>query len=219
VPHLQKQIVRACMVAGRPVITATQMLESMTHAPTPTRAEVSDVANAVLDGTDAVMLSGETAIGHDPVGAVRTMARVAERAEREADDLHWGRVLDEQAGAGITAAITHAAWRAARDTNAAAILCCTWSGTTVRALARFRPNGHLLALSPNPRALRRLCLTWGATPLPVAEFASSDAMVDAAIAAAREHGYVAPGDVVVVLAGTPHQEESVTDVLRLVHVR
>ena len=219
VPHLQKRIVRACMLAGKPVITATQMLESMTHAPTPTRAEASDVANAVLDGTDAVMLSGETAIGHDPVAAVRTMARIAERAEREADDLHWSRVLDEQAGSGITAAITHAAWRAARDTNAAAILCCTWSGTTVRALARFRPTGHLLGLSPNPRALRRLCLTWGATPVALPTLASSDAMVDAAIAAARQQGYVVSGDVVVVLAGAPHQAESVTDILRLVHVR
>src|SRR5205807_1643955 len=98
VPHLQKRIVRACMLRARPVITATQMLESMTHSATPTRAEASDVANAVLDGTDAVMLSGETAVGHDPAGAVGTMARIAERAGRGADDLHGAHLLDERAG-------------------------------------------------------------------------------------------------------------------------
>ena len=218
VPHHQKRIVRACMLRGRPVITATQMLESMTYAPTPTRAEASDVANAVLDGTDAVMLSGETAVGHDPVGAVRTMARIAERAEREADDLHWGHLLDERAGPGITAAMTHAAWRAARDTHAAAIVCCTWSGTTVRALARFRPTGHLLAMSPNPNTIRRLCLSWGAVPLPLAESFSAEQMVDAAVEAARTAGFAVSGDVLVVLAGAPHQHDSVTDLLRLVHV-
>jgi pyruvate kinase len=190
----------------------------MTHAPTPTRAEASDVANAVLDGTDAVMLSGETAIGHDPVGAVRTMARIAERAEQEADELHWGRVLDERSGPAITAAMTHAAWRAARDTHAAAILCCTWSGTTVRALARFRPTGHLLALSPNLLTIRRLSLSWGAVPLPLAESASAEAMVDAAVEAARAAGYLVAGDVVVVLAGAPHQTDSDTDLLRLLRV-
>jgi len=218
VPHLQKRIVRACTLRARPVITATQMLESMTHAASPTRAEASDVANAVLDGTDAVMLSSETAVGHDPVGAVRTMARIAERAEREADDLHWAHLLDEQAGSGITEAVTHAAWRAARDTGAAAILCCTWSGNTVRALSRFRPTGHLVGLSPNPRTVRRLSLTWGAATMPLAEHTSAEAMVDAAVEAARDAGYVTPGDIAVVLAGGPHQRDSVTDVLRLVRV-
>jgi pyruvate kinase len=219
VPHLQKRIVRACMLRARPVITATQMLESMTHAATPTRAEASDVANAVLDGTDALMLSGETAVGHDPAAAVRTMARIAGRAEREADDLHWAHLLDEQAGSGITEAITHAAWRAARDTGAAAILCCTWSGNTVRALSRFRPTAHLIGLSPNPRTVRRLSLTWGASAMALAEHTSAEAMVDAAVEAARDAGYVAAGDVAVVLAGGPHERDSVTDVLRLVRVR
>ena len=218
VPHLQKRIVRACMLRARPVITATQMLESMTHSATPTRAEASDVANAVLDGTDAVMLSGETAVGHDPAGAVRTMARIAERAEREADDLHWAHLLDERAGSGITEAITHAAWRAARDTGATAILCCTWSGNTVRALSRFRPTAHLVGLSPNPCTVRRLALCWGAEAMALGEHTSAEAMVDAAVDAARDAGYVAAGDVAVVLAGGPHQRDSVTDVLRLVHV-
>ncbi|HMC43147.1 MAG TPA: pyruvate kinase, partial [Acidimicrobiales bacterium] len=219
VPHLQKRIVRACMLRARPVITATQMLESMTHASTPTRAEASDVANAVLDGTDALMLSAETAVGHDPAGAVRTMARIAERAEREVDALHWAHLLDEQAGSGITEAITHAAWRAARDTGAAAILCCTWSGNTVRALSRFRPTAQLVGLSPNPRAVRRLSLSWGASAMALAEYASAEAMVDAAVDAACQAGYLAAGDVAVVLAGGPHERDSVTDVLRLVRVR
>ena len=163
VPHLQKRIIRHCVEIGRPVITATQMLESMIHAPSPTRAEVTDVANAVFDGTDAVMLSGETAIGHDPPGVVATMARIAARAESEASYRQWAERLgreqrtwsDDLGVDRITAAITHAAWQAAIGADATAILCCTRSGRTARAMARFRSRCRLIGLSPDPRTVER----------------------------------------------------------------
>ena len=163
VPHLQKQIVRHCVEVGMPVITATQMLESMIDAPSPTRAEVSDVANAVFDGTDALMLSGETAIGHDPALVVATMARIAERAEVEASYRQWAERLGRDpahadgidARDRITAALTHAAWQAAHDAGATAILCCTRSGRTARAMARFRPSARLIGLSPDPQTVAR----------------------------------------------------------------
>src|SRR3954454_1930007 len=170
VPHMQKRIVRSCVAAGVPVITATQMMESMITAPLPTRAEVSDVANAVLDGTSALMLSGETAIGVDPVNAVATMARIALRAEREFDYEGWGQSRGIQqvaenrgapASVRITAAISAAAWRAAKDAGATAILACTNSGTTARAISRFRPVVPLLGVTPALRTARQLSVAWG----------------------------------------------------------
>src|SRR4051794_28283414 len=161
VPHMQKRIVRSCVAAGVPVITATQMMESMITAPLPTRAEVSDVANAVFDGTDALMLSGETAIGHDPALVVRTMARIAGRAEADAAYRGWGERLGrtQRAAAAdgptrVTQAITHAAWLAAVDSDVAAIVCCTSTGATARAMARFRPQAALIGLSPEIRTAR-----------------------------------------------------------------
>jgi len=226
VPHLQKSIVRACVAAGIPVITATQMLESMITAPTPTRAEVSDVANAVFDGTDAVMLSAETAIGHDPALVVRTMARIAERAEREASYAQWanrlGRVQRESFAEGperITQAISHAAWQAAADIGVDAILCCTRSGRTVSAMARFRPLTKMLGLSPSERTVRAMALTWGVTPIAVGTYGSTDDLVWCVIEAAVTAGHVGVGDVVAVLAGAPDQMDGATDVLRIVRVR
>jgi pyruvate kinase len=192
------------------VITATQMLESMIHAPSPTRAEATDVANAVFDGTDALMLSGETAIGHDPALTVRTMAHIAQRAEDEADYVAWGgrlgklqRQAELDAELSLTAAMTHAAWRAAADAGAQAIICCTRSGTTARAVARFRPLPHLLGLTTSERTARQLSLTWGARSVLMDDAGSPDAMAAAAIAAACAHGHVNTGDVVAVLTGVP----------------
>ncbi len=227
VPHLQKDILRRCVEVGRPVITATQMLESMTEAPVPTRAEVSDVANAVFDGTDAVMLSGETAIGRDPVGVVRTMARIAERAESESSYRRWAERLgrrqqvraDDDPVDRITAAITHAAWQAALDVSAPVILCCTRSGRTARSMARYRPAARLVGVSPNARTVNRLTLSWGVQPIQVGEHSSSDDMVWFAVESALQQGLVANGDVVVVLAGSPDRHGgAATDVLRLVRV-
>jgi pyruvate kinase len=209
-----------------PVITATQMLESMVHSPLPTRAEASDVANAVLDGTDAVMLSGETAIGHDPALAVATMARIVETAEANADYLAWGgrlgklqRVSGLPEGLAITGAVTNAAWQVAVDLGSAAIVCCTRSGRTARAVARFRPTCPLVAFSPDAAVQRRLALSWGVEPLGVDVYGSADEMVWHAVERTVQHGIAAPGDTVVVIAGSPESEESASDVLRVVRVR
>jgi pyruvate kinase len=225
VPHLQKRIIRACVAAGVPVVTATQMLESMVHSSLPTRAEASDVANAVLDGTDAVMLSGETAIGHDPQAAVATMARIVEAAEGEADYLAWGgrlgrlqRATPLPEGLAITAAVTNAAWEVAVDLDAAAIVCCTRSGRTARAMARFRPPCPLLAYSPDEAVQRKLTLSWGVGPGAVDLYDSVDEMVWYAVERTVQAGVAAPGDTVVALAGSPESPESASDVLRVIRV-
>jgi pyruvate kinase len=227
VPHLQKSIVRQCVEYGIPVIIATQMLESMITAPSPTRAEVTDIANAVFDGTDALMLSGETAIGHDPSLTVATMAKIAERAEAEASYRAWaarlGRIQRDRWDSlhdRVTAAVTHAASEAAVDVNATAILCCTGSGRTARAMARFRPEMELVALSPNERTVNALALSWGVGPLHVEASTSTDDMVSSAVSAAIEHGRIALGDSVIVLAGSPDRDATTAaNVMRIVTVR
>ena len=228
VPIYQKRIIRTGVAYGRPVITATQMLESMVHAPAPTRAEVSDVANAVFDGTSALMLSGETAIGHDPVDAVATMSRIARRAEREFDYRGWGSSLGRQqlsdvhgspAHVRITAAISAAAWRAAADAEATAIIACTNTGATARAIARFRPTVPVIAATPSLETARQLSCAWGVTPLVTDAHGTSDEIVWFAIEGATRLGAVKPGDVVAVLVGAPNEPDPTTDALRLVRVR
>jgi pyruvate kinase len=227
VPHYQKRIIRVGVAYGRPVITATQMLESMTHAPTPTRAEVSDVANAVFDGTSALMLSGETAIGSDPVNVVATMANIAERAERDFDYAGWGSRLGRlqtrttqelEAHTRITAAISAAAWRAAAESDAAAIIACTNSGATARAISRFRPTAPILAATTSLTTARQLSVAWGIRPIVVDPQGSTDDIVWFAVKAASDLGMVQSGDVVAVLVGSPIEPEPTTDVLRLVRV-
>jgi pyruvate kinase len=226
VPHLQKSIVRQCVEFGIPVITATQMLESMVTAPSPTRAEVSDVANAVFDGTDAVMLSAETAVGSAPAHVVATMSRIAERAEAEANYQQWsewlGRLQREHwysPGDRITAALTHAASQAARDAGATAILCCTRSGRTARAMARFRPKAQLIGLSPLASTVNRMTLSWGVDPIEVDTYTTTDEMVWFAVQTAFDQGRIATGDTVLVLAGAPdRQSTAAADVLRIVQV-
>ncbi|MDQ1395586.1 MAG: pyruvate kinase [Acidimicrobiaceae bacterium] len=228
VPHIQKRIIRSGVAWGRPVITATQMLESMVHAPTPTRAEVSDVANAVFDGTSALMLSGETAIGNDPVNVVATMSRIAARAEQDFDYHGWGSGLGRQQTAAVAgarpsvrigAAITAAAWRAAIDAEVAAIVCCTRTGATARAISRFRPTAPLLAVTPSARTARQLSLAWGVQTAINDVQATTDDMVWFAVQTASELGLAKPGDIVAVLAGSPEEPEPTTDVLRLVRLR
>ena len=226
VPHIQKAIIKSGVRYGRPVITATQMLESMVTASVPTRAEVTDVANAVLDGTSAVMLSAETAVGVDPVGVVTTMARIAQRAERDFDYIGWGSNVGAQEIAGssysparITAATTAAGWRAAVEEDAAAIIACTRGGNTARAISRFRPAMPIVAVTPIEHTVRQLSLSWGVDTLLVGEADSTDQVVWFAVQAAVHAGYARPGDVVVVLAGSPIEAEPATDTLRLVRVR
>lgn len=226
VPHLQKRIIRHCVEVGVPVITATQMMESMITSPSPTRAEVSDIANAVFDGTDALMLSAETAIGADPAAVVRSMARIAGRAESEASYAQWasrlGRSQREQWPDGpsrITMAITHAAGMAAADAGAAAILCCTTTGRTARAMARFRPTPTLISLSPDPATVRAMALSWGVRSLAVSTYHSTDDLVWFAVERAVQSGLVESGQTVLVLAGAPDRPSGAsTDVLRIVRV-
>ena len=222
VPHLQKRIIRACVARGLPVITATQMLESMTTAPSPTRAEATDVANAVGDGTDALMLSAETAIGHDPALTVRTMARIAQRAEQFDDHTgHAPRGLVERRAPStqaVTVAMAHAALRAAEELRLAVIVCCTRSGSTARAMAAVRPGCRLLGASPSPATARQLALSWGVEPLVVGEYRTIDEMVWCVVEAAVERGVVRHGDTIAVLAGAPGRAVGTTDVLRVVGV-
>jgi pyruvate kinase len=225
VPHIQKKLIRSSVAWGRPVITATQMLESMINSPVPTRAEVTDVANAVFDGTSAVMLSGESAVGIDPVNAVATMARIARRADAEFDSDGWGRNLPAQnfasegpAGARITAAIGAAAWRASVEENAAVIIACTNTGATARAISRFRPSAPIVAATPFGLTARQLTTSWGIDTVLVPEAKTTDEAVNQAVEAVRRGGYAKPGDVVVVLAGSLGDPEPVTDTLRLVRI-
>jgi len=217
VPFLQKRIIRACNRVGKPVITATQMLQSMMERPTPTRAEASDVVNAVLDGTDAVMLSGETAVGAYPVEAVRTMAALCANAETH---LLPGPSLESDrhpAVSTVTEAISRATVKIAAEVGARAILTATMSGTTARMVARHRPRVPVLAATPNPRTLARLTLVWGVIPLRVPRFATTDEMIALMEQAAVEKGLVRKGDRVVLTAGVPFGGVGRTNMLK-VHV-
>lgn len=216
VPFHQKRIIRLCNRVGKPVITATQMLQTMIEHPTPTRAEASDVANAVLDGTDAVMLSGETAVGAYPVEAARTMARICASAEAH---LRSEPFLYELGcpTASVTEAISRATVEIAAEVGAKAILTATMSGTTARMVARYRPPIPILAATPVPRTQMRLTLVWGVTPVLVPPFATTDEMVVRMVRAAVEAGVVRKGDRVVLTAGIPFGGEGRTNMLK-VHV-
>jgi pyruvate kinase len=224
IPFHQKAIIRAGVSYGRPVITATQMLESMISAPVPTRAEVTDVANAVLDGTSAVMLSAETAIGVNPVVAVATMARIVSRAERDFDYVNWGahlglqQVETTQPLRRITAAISRAAWHAAIEEDVAVIIACTLSGATARAISRFRPPMPIIAVTPSERTQRQLAMSWGVEALLSSSSANTDEEIWQAVRQTVEAGHAHAGDVVLVIAGSPYEQEPVADTMRIVRI-
>jgi len=224
VPHLQKEIVLQGIRYARPVVVATQMLESMTHAQVPTRAEVTDVANAVLDGASVVMLSGETAIGDDPVGTVVTMDRIVRRAEESFPYAEWGASLGVQhvdsgtQSQRVTAAITGAAWRAAMDESAVAIVACTRSGLTARAISRFRPPMPIVAITPNMSTARQLRSSWGVQEIYVTPISDIDGLCDYAVAQLKEGGLAKSGDPIVVMAGSSSGGAAVTDTVRMIIV-
>jgi pyruvate kinase len=211
VPLLQKELIRKCNSLGIPVITATQMLDSMVSCPRPTRAEVSDVANAILDGTDAVMLSNESAVGDFPVEAVATMATVARRIERD----YPRRVLDSQMGTTIPNAICQAVSSVARQLNAAAILPLTKGGATARNVSKFRPSTPILAITSEEQVARQLQLVWGVNPLLVEQQNSSTGTFSLAMRMAREKGYLEDGDLVVQTAGTLAGVSGSTDFIKV----
>ena len=215
VPLVQKLIIQKCNASGIPVITATQMLDSMIRNPRPTRAEASDVANAILDGSDAIMLSGETAVGKYPLEALRTMVRIAERAEPGAEHRRPRSPLPKTRPPAIAEAVSHATCETARDLDAAAIITPTASGYTARMISRHRPHAPIVAVTPSPMVQRQLCLYWGVRPLLAKRTASTDEMLADAIAAAKEHGYVKPGDVVVMTAGSAGSLPGTTNLIKV----
>ncbi|MGD0152583.1 MAG: pyruvate kinase [Thermacetogeniaceae bacterium] len=217
VPLMQKVIISKCNHAGKPVVTATQMLESMIHNPRPTRAEASDVANAILDGTDAVMLSGETAAGKYPVEAVRVMARIAVRTE---ESLNYAALLQQRAasaGPTITDAISYATCTTAQDLGAAAIITSTKSGFTARNVSKYRPKAPIVAVTPSELVLRKLCLVWGAQPLLAPMINNTDQMIKEAVDISLAKGLIKCGDLIVITAGVPVGVAGLTNLLK-VHI-
>ena len=201
-PNIQKQMIDTCRIIGKRCITATEMLESMIHNPRPTRAEISDVANAVYDGSSAVMLSGETAAGAYPVEAVRAMAKIVEQAENNTQYIQ--KINDEQFIISTTGeALSHSACTLARDLHAKAIVVCTTTGKTARMVSRFRPQIPIIGLTTDEKAFRQLALSWGVLPMMSDEYNSVDILFYFAKQAAKESGLVKKGETVVMTGGTP----------------
>ncbi|MDO5528476.1 MAG: pyruvate kinase [Paracoccus sp. (in: a-proteobacteria)] len=215
VPPIQKRLVRACRAVAKPVIVATQMLESMIESPMPTRAEVSDVANAIYDGADAVMLSAESAAGHYPIEAVETMDHVAQSAESDPTFREVIEATRSAARQSIAEAIVVAAREIAETTDIAAICAFSQSGATVSLVSRERPSVPIIALSPERRVLRRLSLTWGAHCVETPALERFKQAVVGAAAAAREYGFADASQQIVVMAGVPFNVPGTTNILRI----
>jgi pyruvate kinase len=214
VPMVQKMIIRKCNAVGKPVITATQMLDSMIRNPRPTRAEASDVANAVLDGSDAIMLSGETAAGKYPLESVETMVRIALEAERtQASLTPWQ--MAAQPGRTIAEAVAHASVETAVDLNAAAIVTPTVSGATARTISRFRPPCTIVAVTPSPSAQRELVMFWGVYPVLSHRGDTTDEVMNDAIEQAQQHGYVGEGDLLVLTGGAVGSGVGMTNLMKV----
>ncbi|MFS8513508.1 MAG: pyruvate kinase [Planifilum fulgidum] len=217
VPLVQKQMIRKCNLLGKPVITATQMLDSMQRNPRPTRAEASDVANAILDGTDAIMLSGETAAGKYPVEAVETMARIASRAESALRYRDLFRQRSRELEVSITDSISQAVVHTAEALNCAAIITSTESGHTARMVSKYRPRAPIVAGTPHEKVMRRLTLVWGGHPVKGKVVNSTDEMLQSAIDSALASKTVRHGDLVVITAGVPVGQPGTTNLIK-VHV-
>jgi pyruvate kinase len=214
VPMTQKMIIRKCNIAGVPVITATQMLDSMIRNPRPTRAESTDVANAILDGTDAIMLSGETASGMYPVLTVETMHKIAERAE--AAMITQGlRHYELESVTGIAAAVAHATVETALEIGASAIVTPTMSGSTPRLISKYRPAQPIVATTPSPLVQRQLMLYWGVVPLLCRRTESTDEMINASVRAALDNGVIKEGQSVVITGGTAGSPSGSTDLMKV----
>ncbi len=213
VPMVQKMIISKCHAAAKPVITATQMLDSMIRNPRPTRAEASDVANAVLDGSDAIMLSGETASGSYPVQSVRTMAKIAEEAERVRDGLQVRIIYEQPEVFTASGAICHSAMQTATDIKAKAIIAPTISGNTAKLIAAFRPTVPVIAVTPSPMVQRQLCLHWGIYPLLTRRLNTTDEVVTDAVRVAQGAGYITESDTIVLTAGIVGGVRSATNLM------
>lgn len=215
VPLVQKRIIQKCNVAGKPVITATQMLDSMQRNPRPTRAEANDVANAIFDGTDAIMLSGETAAGKYPAEAVRMMAKIAERTEEamEYRDFFLRQSAVQQIS--VTEAISQAVANSAHDLQAKAIITATQSGFTARMVSKYRPKTPIIAVTPFEYVTRRMCLIWGVIPFKGESAENTDEMLQLAVESGIETGLVQLGDLVVITAGVPVGQTGTTNLIKV----
>ena len=214
-PGIQKTIIDRSFSFGKPIVTATQMLDSMIVNPRPTRAEISDVANAIYDGTSAIMLSGETAAGAYPVEALKTMSAIAERTEQEGFHLR-GRTMDSNPGKiSVSDATAHAACLTARDVNAAAIVTVSESGTTARLLSKYRPQQPIIACVMREQVQRQLSLSWGITPLMMSLAHSTDELIEMSTSLAKENGYLHNGELAVVTAGVPVGVSGTTNMIKI----
>jgi len=218
VPRAQKKIIARTNAAAKPVITATQMLRSMVENPRPTRAEVTDVANAILDGTDAIMLSEETAMGSYPVGAVEVMSRVAADTEKDFDFEGWTEKFKLDHNLSFESAVAHSAVEVAVDIGAAAIITCTKSGSTTRLVARHRPRQTLLAMTPDSKTALEMALVFGAEPMITPMVNNGEELERLAIKSAVRGGYVKKGDAVVITAGLPFHVEGTTNLIKVARV-
>ncbi|MBO8136684.1 MAG: pyruvate kinase [Desulfotomaculum sp.] len=217
VPMIQKILIEKCNLAGKPVITATQMLESMTHNPRPTRAEASDVANAILDGTDAIMLSGESAAGKYPVEAVETMNRIAARVEESFPYTEYFKKHREakKRTKTVTDGISSAVCSVSDDLDATAILSATATGHTARMISKYRPKCPIIAVTPKPKVLRKMALIWGVEALLVRKITGTDEMIEESVKVALTAGLIKGGDLVVITAGVPVGVHGTTNLLKV----
>jgi pyruvate kinase len=200
-PDVQKYIIDQCRIFGKRVITATEMLESMIHNARPTRAEISDVANAVYDGTSAVMLSGETAAGEHPVQSVDAMSKIVKRAESHTEYIQN---IEQFSIRNSSEALSHSASTLAKDLNAKAIVVCTRTGATARMVSRFRPNINIIGITTDVHAYRKLALSWGVMPALTDEYTSVDILFYFAKQTAIKSGLLKKGDTIVITGGTPN---------------
>lgn len=215
IPAIQKMIITKVYRAGKIVVTATQMLESMIEHPRPTRAEITDVANAIYDGTSAIMLSGESAVGKYPVEAVRTMARIAETTENNIDYIDRFKRFNDNQHRNITEAISDATVTTAHDLNAAAIVTVTESGTTARMISKFRPSTLIVGATANEKVYRQLVLSWGVVPVLCEEKQNTDELFDHAVEVSVNAGLLKQGDIAVITAGIPLGTSGTTNMLKV----
>lgn len=216
IPAIQKMIIKKVYEAGKIVVTATQMLESMINNPRPTRAEINDVANAIYDGTSAIMLSGESAVGKHPVEAVKAMTLIAKMTEQDIDYIKRFNNFYPQSGAkDITSAISHATVTTSHDLNASAIVTVTKSGTTARMISKFRPHTNIVGATIDEKVWRQLALSWGVTPIMCQIKNNTDELFDHAVEVSLDAGVVSKGDVVVITAGIPLGTSGTTNMLKV----
>ena len=215
VPVIQKELIRKAMHMGKPVITATQMLDSMMKNPRPTRAETSDVANAIYQGTSAIMLSGETAAGAYPIEAVQTMAKIAERTEQDIDYSREFKPRKLAEAPDVTSAISHATCTTAADLKAAAIVAVSKSGRTVSRIAKYLPVCPIIGCTTDERVYRQLNLLWGVTPVVMEEANTADELFDHAVELAEQKGLIARGELVVIAAGVPVGLSGTTNMMKV----